>query len=212
MTKISLTFPDPVSSPVPLWQFFGADNPRDYSIEHGVGTPDVLPLLDRNMEITREWQWYIRALNPNMSAEQVSALLGPQKAFTNRDPSEPVADWILGENLSAQLPKFPKVFTCGYNCHSGRAEGNELIVTTLNGNHPPPDAGLVNPQSHPWFFFHATIVRVRNSIESRYPFPQGAAAWGYGQPYVYMPLVARFEVRVPLSSIRAVNVFFLPYT
>jgi len=207
--------PPLIPSPVPLWQFLGGDNPRQYSIEHGVGTPDVLPLLSMSMEITREWQWYIRAMNPGMAPEQASALLGDQKAFTNNNgfgnPDEPRANWILGENLTAPLPKFPKVFTCGFACHTGREEGDELVVTTFNGNNPPPDINLINPGSHPWLFFHATVVKVSSTTEARYPFPNGQPTWGVNVPAVWMPLVSRFEVRYPLAKMRKVSGYVLPY-
>lgn len=204
--------PDPVPPPTDtdadLYQFLpdldmspNASNPRKWSIDHGVGAPDVLPLADRSMIFTPPWQAFVRAINPNMTVNHVNALYGPSKAYFNRQSDNPGANYIM-----------PKTFTSGWACHEGIVSGNELIVHTLDGNASPPDIAKVNPQTRPHLFFHATIVRIRNGREARYPFPNGKPAWGYSGNYIFMPFTSRFELRVPLSKVKKVSEYILPYT
>src|SRR3972149_3003773 len=57
--------------------------------------PAVHPLLpnsDHKVELTEQWQYFIRAANWGMTLQYVSSLFGAKKAFTNRDPDDLRAD------------------------------------------------------------------------------------------------------------------------
>lgn len=200
--------PPPPDTDADLYQFLpdldmspNASNPRTWSRDHGVGTPDVLPLADRSMIFTPEWRAFVRAANPNMTVNHVNALYGKSKAYFNRQSDNSNPNYIM-----------PKTFTSGYSCHKGIVSGDKLIVHTLDGNLPPPDIAKVNPKTRPHLFFHATIVRIRNGREARYPFPNGKPAWDYSGNYIFMPFTSRFELKVPLSKVRKASEYVLPYT
>lgn len=214
-----------------LWQFKPAPGPRGqariWSEERGnvSGAPDIWQLgvgAGKRVELTRAWQLFLAALNPNMPLERVSALLGDAVAFTNKTGfgDTPYQNWLTNENTNSNypdgrpmLPSFDKVRTCSYACHTGRIEGNELVLNILDGNLSPPDISQVNPLTHPHLFFYASIVYVdQNGVErSRLPFQQSAPAWGHDRKVTVMPLVSNYQIRVPLSMVEKVDTYSLPY-
>jgi hypothetical protein len=203
--------------PVPLWQHkddigvHGA--PRDCA-----PCPAVFPMHDSRVEVTKQWQFFIGAINYNMPLKHVAALFGPAKAFTNRNRNDRRADHLLGENLNRPNPDFDKVRTCSLSVMTGTVSGENLIVTMLDGSQPPPlkegksypervkeinpEDYLYTPRTHRHFFFAANIINRRGKTV---PFPNGALYdWmNDGRPYVWMPHVARsqFKVLYPLSNL-----------
>ncbi|HET9587999.1 MAG TPA: hypothetical protein VFO91_04335 [Anaerolineales bacterium] len=180
--------------------------------------PAVFPMQDTRVTVTRQWQFFIRAINYKMSLRHVAALFGPQKAFTNRNPSDLRADHLRGENLDRPDPDFDKVRTCALSVMTGEASGDDLIVTMLDGSQPPPlkegrrypervedinpNDYLFTPWTHRHFFFAANIIKPDGKTV---PFPNGASYdWmGDRKQYSWMPHVSRFEVRYPLSNLIA---------
>lgn len=218
----------PEPSGMPLYQFLPASNPRAAAtrdaIAQGkpsVGYPDIIPLADgvQRVQLTKEWQLYIAAINPNMEKRHVAGLLGNAVAFCNGTGfgDEPRQNWLTGEDLrSSLLPSFDKVRTCSYACHTGRIEGSELVLSILDGSAPPPSISQINPKSHPHLFFHATIVWMdSNGTElGRKPFVNKRAVapeWGYNFEVTLMPLVSCVGIRVPLSRVQPVTGYQLPY-
>ena len=203
--------PPPKPSPVPLWQFKQSPNPLSAAQTLG-SAPDVVVLATGlgRVTVTREWQLHIRDINYGMLSNNVWMLFGTQKAFCNAD-SDPRQNWIEGKDLGATaLPQFDKDRTCGLACHTGIVEGDYLRVTTFNGNYSPPPLSEINPRTHPWLYFHATIVYRDGKVA---PFPQAAPApeWGYTRNVVLMPLVATHPILYPLSLVTKVNSYRLPY-
>lgn len=213
----------------PLFQFKPVSNPRITATQAAIangeskhGFPDIIPLgvgEGPRVDLTREWQLFIADLNPNMTREKVSAFLSGAVAFTNKTSwgvGETVyQNWLLNEDIEGgnPLPQFDKVRTCSYAIHSGVVEGGELVLNVLNGNLPPPMISEINPLSHPHLFFYATIVWMdTNGRElSRVPFQQRAKAWGHNFEVTVMPLVSKYQVRVPLSAVEAVPAYSLPF-
>jgi hypothetical protein len=181
------------------------------------GAPEVFPMLDRPMAITRQWQYYCRAINYGMSIQHVSALFGTSKAFTNGNGwnhNEPRANWLLVENLNSPLPKFSKVYTCGGSLLTGVVSGTDLIVRVMDGTQEPPlkpgrtypqnveqidpDDYAFMPRTHPWMFLVATNVKGTGTV---FPFANGGIyPWreNGGRQYTFLPHVSNFEVRYPL--------------
>ena len=184
------------------------------------GCPAVFDLVDGyKIELTRDWQFYIRAINYAMTAHHVSALFGDSKAFCNGSGlggTVPRADWIMNENTNRENPSFDKVRTCARSILSGTVEGNELIINAMDGSHPPPlkagrayptrledvdlDDYLFNPQDHRWMFLVANNIGEDGGI---FPFDNGGRyAWTEEQrPYTFLPHVARGMVRYPLNNL-----------
>lgn len=173
--------------------------------------PAVWTLNEPNTKVkmTKSWQFYLRAMNYNMPLQHVAALLDFTKAFANGtgfgDSTDPRANWILGENLTAPLPQLDKDRDCSRNLVTGAKLGDRLTIRTLDGNNPPPlkpgrthpqtmdqvdiDDYLYNPKDHPWLFVVANIVNTRGEVV---PFPNGALySWtNDNTPYTFFPLVS----------------------
>ena len=221
---------------IPLWRMKPSGDPRWAAWQAALkfeqkkhGFPDILPIgtgEGKRVDLTREWQRYLMAINPRMTPRDVSALLNYQVAFTNGTsfgkPDTPYQNWILNRDTTSKksngdplLPQFDKVRTCAYACHTGVVVGNQLKLTVLNGNNPPPSIAQVNPKSHPHLFFHATIVWMDNNNNelSRVPFEQRAIApeWGYNFEVTMMPLVSCYDIFMPLDEVERVSAYSLPY-
>jgi hypothetical protein len=193
---------------VPLWQLKAAPAPRFAAKELG-SAPDVVIFSTGygRVNLTKEWQLFIRYINPNMKLGNVSALLGDAKAFTNGTGFPGKANYLLWEELDKGLPQFDKDRSCSFACHTGVVEGNNLRLTIMDGNKPPPNDA--NPQTHPWLFFHATMVYDGGTVDA---FPHGAPGWGLTRNCVWMPLVATHALFVPLTNVTSVSSYLLPYS
>lgn len=228
MIKAKLTIPS--NNKVPLWVMLPASNPRiaarDAAIkfsEPNHGFPDIIPIAEgvKRVILTEKWQLYIYQINPNMELSRVSGLLGDAVAFTNKtglgSEETPRRDYLKRENLnSTHYPKFDKVRTCSYACHTGEIIENQLKLTTLDGNIDPPDIKDINPLSHPHLFFHATIVWMDTNGKElkRSPFVNKRAKapqWGYNFEVTIMPLVSCVPVYIDLDLVKRVDQYILPY-
>jgi hypothetical protein len=209
---------------LPLWQHMddhelGKDRPHP-------GDPAVFLFEESEaarVDLTKEWQFFIRAINYKMPPDKVSAIFGNLKAFCNHtglgDAAHPRADFIQGENLNSPLPQLDKVRTCALSVMTGVVEGEHLVVEMMNGSQPPPlkpgrvqpqrieeidpDAYLFTPWSNRYLFFAANRS-VRGGRETK-PFAHGAI-YDYtldGRPYTWLPHVkpAGLKVRYPLSRL-----------
>lgn len=178
------------------------------------GDPDTL--------LTRQWQYYLYAINQGMTLNQISSLMGPEKALTNTMPGTHWLNYLTGENLSdpdAKLPRLDKLRTFSRNVHTGvEVDGKYLRVKTMDGNYAPPlkpgrtqphtlaevnlDDYLYNPRDNREMFLVCNNVRSdleRGSIV--FPFAHGLVYDWTGTPdiYTFFPLVSWFpEILSPL--------------
>jgi hypothetical protein len=202
---------------VPLWQHKD-DRGALNEIRECAPCPAVFMMHEHRVKITKQWQFFIRAINPGMSVQHIAALFGPTKAFTNRPRNDARANHLMGTKLSRPDPEFDKVRTCALSVLTGTVSGKHLIVTMLDGSQEPPlkegrsypervedinpDDYLFTPQTHRHLFFAANIIRRDGRTV---PFPKGAVYdWtNDGKPYTWLPHVKRgqVEVRYPLSKL-----------
>ncbi len=228
--KISSAGAAAVSSSEPLWRHkndfeLGVNAPtRTFGELKAV--PEVYTLDDRGMALTKQWQFFIYAINFHMDIKKISAIFGTRRAFTNKKgfpskPNDPLrADWILGENLDAPNPEFDKTRTCARSVMTGTVVGNKLRLKMLDGNLPPPlkqgrtypekiqdvdpDDYLYLPWTHRYYFFAANTVDVRGETS---PFPKGGNykdLIGDNRMYTWLPHVTKFQVLYPLSMLEKV--------
>jgi hypothetical protein len=190
------------------------------------GCPAVMTLLEPPLKVRldRHWMFFIRAINQAMDVEHVSAIFGPQKAFTNHSPDAVFADYLLGKNLDQADNYFDKDRTCVRSVMTGQVSGDYLILETLDGNDPPPlkpgrrypqrvqdiqlDDYLYNPRDHRWLFFAANNVKSKpGGSSSISPFDHGGIYdWtGDGRMYTWLPLVSRHQIYYPLSRLRKLS-------
>ncbi len=209
--------PSTSGTSIPLWQHQD-DRGALKKIRKCAPCPAVFTMHEHRVKITKQWQFFIRAINPGMSLQHVAALFGPTKAFTNRARNDSRASYLTGTKLSRPDPEFDKVRTCALSVLTGVESGEDLIVTMLDGSQEPPlkegrsyperveeihlDDYLFTPQTHRHLFFVANIIRRDGRT---LPFPHGAVYdWTHdGKPYTWLPHVKRghVEVRYPLSKL-----------
>ena len=203
--------------PVPLWQHRD-DRGALKRVRKCAPCPAGFMMHEHRVQITRQWQFFIRAINPGMSLQHVAALFGPTKAFTNRARKDSRANHLMGTKLNRPDPEFDKVRTCALSVLTGIVSGEDLILTMLDGSQEPPlkvgriypetvedinlDDYLFIPQTHRHFFFAANIIRRDGRTV---PFPHGASYdWmNDDRTYTWLPHVkrAQFEVRYPLTRL-----------
>ena len=189
--------------------------------------PAVWVMLDDpHALLTRQWQYYLRAINYNMTLENVYLLLDDHLAFANDtcfpsldDPGER-ADFFFNRNTGGKAPGLNKVRTTSRSVLTGVEEGGFLRVTTFDSRSLPPlkpgrsypqDISEVNPddyaimpETHPWMFMVANIVNRREEVV---PFPRGALyPWFEGgtTPVTFLPHISNYgwgPVRYPLANL-----------
>src|SRR5688572_15461171 len=183
--------------------------------------PAIVNLLAQPVTMTRDWQYYIRAINRGMTRQHVSAIFEYKKAFANGtgtgDSTDPRRDYILSENLDADKDiQMDKVRTCVRSTHTGVANDTVLRLLTLDGNQPPPmkpgkrhpqtldeirlEDYLYQPRTHRWLFFAANNIGGDGQVTA---FAHGAIYEWFGDRQVtWLPLVSRFPVSISLQYVR----------
>lgn len=187
--------------------------------------PAVFTLKDDpHAVIGEQWQYYLRAINYNMTIENAYLLLDTGLAFANgtgfRQDGDPRADWFHRRDLTKSPPNLDKIRTCSRSVLTGTVAGEYLRVTLFDSRQPPPlkpgrsyptkmedirpDDYLYTPQTHPWMFLTANIVNRSGEVVQ---FPRGAVySWtGDGAPRSFVPHVANLgygDVLYPLSKLR----------
>jgi hypothetical protein len=170
--------------------------------------PMVFHFRETVLPISREWQWYLIAINPGMALNAVAHLLMDGVAFCNNTglnmPGDPRQNWITNEDLtSSRLPAWSKCFTCGDNL----VQIIDGIITAFDGSKPPPlkpgytwpmsreqalnpEIYRYMPQSYPHMFFAAHTT---GTDFHAHPFPNGALYPWYMDgktPVSFLPHVA----------------------
>lgn len=238
MTHIRINLTKAASSPIPQLYMHKEDKDTGiFSSTSGVrscasppegGCPAVFVLKEprAKTQLTKDWQFYIRAINYAMSLENVFLLLDNHLAFANNTGFESLSnpgkkDYFFGRTEFVELPRFDKDRTCSRNLLSGVVVGDKLRVTVMDGNQPPPmkegkprpqriedvrfEDYLYNPRDHRWMFVVANRVTTKPGGQTSVaPFPRGAVyPWtGDGQNYSFLPLVSREEILYPLKYLK----------
>lgn len=186
------------------------------------GAPQVFTLLEQSVSVTRQWQYFIRAINCNMQIERVSAIFGWFRAFCNKkglgNPDDPRADYLLSESTTSPNPQFDKVRTCARSVLAGVESQDDLMVHTLDGRQPPKlkagraypqrveninlDDYFYSPRTHPWLFFTANNVQPDGDTV---PFSDDGGVYGDwmgdNRPYTFLPHVSGSTVWYPKSKL-----------
>lgn len=146
MTRITIRAGRRASVPSPTTSFsFGIVpymHKEDRQVFGGIrgcaSCPAVFVLKDDNhVSITKQWQYYLLAINPSMTLENVFLLLDNNLAFTNstgfRNDGDPRADYFHNRNTTdgSKPPQFDKVRTCSRNSLTG-VEQYSLVQALKN--------------------------------------------------------------------------------
>jgi hypothetical protein len=129
--KIETYDPDTPPAPAPV-QWYMQKEDRDVfgSIRSCAPCPAVFVMKDdQHAKITQQWQYYIRAINYNMSLKYVYRLLVDDLAFANRTGFQSMdkpgrADYFFNRDLHLDPPQFDKVRTTSRSVLSGTEEFN----------------------------------------------------------------------------------------
>jgi hypothetical protein len=215
----------PVVVRPPLWMHLEDKAAQGY-IRACAPCPAVWTLKDDPHALLGEqWQYYLRAINHNMTLENVYLLMDDHLAFANDTGFSSLdnpgrADYFFRRDLSEKPPALNKVRTCSRNVLTGTVVGDKLRVTLFDSRQPPPlkagrvypskvedvklDDYLYRPETHPWLFMTANIVNRAGEVVQ---FPRGAAYPWTGDTTIrsFLPHIANFEygeVLYPLSRLR----------
>jgi hypothetical protein len=201
------------------------------------GCPAVFVLNEPHtkVEITRDWQFYLVAMNYDMTLENVSLLLHYHLAFCNNTgfgkEGEPRRDYILNKNLTArELPRFDKDRTCSRNTLTGTVVGDKLRLKLFDGNKPPPmkpgrplprnladvrfEDYLYNPRDNREMFIVANRVTTKPGGQSSVaPFPRGGYyPWtGDDKQYSFLPHISDEVIDYPLQYLQKTTGINSPY-
>ncbi|RPJ76049.1 MAG: hypothetical protein EHM20_08030 [Alphaproteobacteria bacterium] len=207
-----------------------------YPAENTNGCPGVVPLRDEaTMRLDKHWQFYLIAINPGMRLEQVSALLGHYRALANGTgfgrPGNPKANYILGKNLDSPLPAFDKDRTFIRSIHTGTENNGMVLLNSFDGTKPQPlKPGKIYPNAveqinrNDYLFLpetHRYMFCIPNNIKAlaggRYkvfPFDPDGGVYGWmgnSDPHVFIPIVSRERLSIPLERLWRVNSYQSPY-
>lgn len=171
---------------------------RKVVLDTGEPMPEVFQVLpEQKTPLTRQWQYFWRALCHEMTDIQWRKLLHFRRAFTNlqgyyRD-GDPRVDYVNGLDIGAPLPKIETLL-----CGGAKVRGTETIykgvphlkLETLDGTLPPPAASWVLKSD--WLWFEAVSVRPDGKTQSfsLSPYPER------------VPLVAMGDAYFPMSGLR----------
>lgn len=199
------------------------------------GCPAVFTLLTPPLKVNldKNWQFFLIAINYNMTLENISLILDTHLAFCNDSGfrSGELRNFILGKDLNGvdekgrpAYPRFDKDRTCSRNLLSGEVVGDLLRLSTMDGNQPPImkpgkkhpqtiadirlEDYMYNPKDHPWMFVVANRVTVKSGgVTSIAPFPRGAQyPWtGNVNNYTFIPLVSRHQIYYPLKYLERLD-------
>jgi hypothetical protein len=230
LTKRVIVFSDgtyKTESPTDLQLYQLGDDPKTIGeirdCAYG-GCPAVVPLHDApDTEFTKDWQFYLVAINIGMRINNISNLMDNEAALFNHHGVGKGGrrNYLLGDNLSAdQNPRTPKLISFCLNTHAGRDDGKFVYLQTMNGRNPPPmksgkprpqtiseivpEDYLYLPQTHRHLFVDCTNVRWQPKTNS---LQYGSWAngivrdWiGDGRLHTFFPLVSVFEeIKTPIS-------------
>ena len=192
--------------------------------------PAVMVLKDDpHTLLSRQWQYYIRAINYNMTLENVYLLEDDHLAFNNNtgyptlDNPGDRADWFFNRNLGGKDVQMDKVRTTSRSVLTGVEDGNELIVMMFDSRELPPlkpgrmypmdiiqvnpDDYAIMPETHPHMFLVANIVNRREEVVQ---FPRGATYPWFEDgrtPVSFLPHIHNYKygpIRYPLSKLEKI--------
>lgn len=128
----------PVLPPV-QWYMQKEDRDVFGSIRTCAPCPAIFVMKDdQHAKMTQQWQYYLRAINYNMTLENVYLLLDWKLAFANRtgfrNPDSPKADFFHNRDLSFPDPSLDKVRTTSRSVMTG-SEQFSLVQSVLDASH-----------------------------------------------------------------------------
>ena len=165
-----------------------------------LGMPEVIPpenpyAIDMTKEIQQMSFNLMKHFNPAITQQQWSKVHEHNIAFTNyqgfKKPGDPRANFILGEDLNKELPKYDKAGRiCGGTFLRGEVREDKLVcipgVHGIDSTKPLPPLQTIVDNN--WYFYAISFHAKR--VEH---FPQGQ-----GGP-VAIPFIFDREVQFPLS-------------
>lgn len=223
--KISVTT-SAITQPVPPVQLYMQK--EDTGVFGGIRSCAPCPAVfvlktEPHVFLTKQWQYFLIAINYSMDLGSVASLLHYRYAFCNftgfGDPTDLRANFITGHNMFYKSPQFDKVRTCSRNVLTGTEVGGFLKVKTFDSRNPPPlkpgkdypktiseinpDDYLFMPRTHREMFLVANVVMSDGRVMQ---FPRGGLyEWtGDNDPYSFLPHISNPDygsVLYPLKNL-----------
>ena len=177
------------------------------------GMPEVTPPIESvAIEMTEAIQvmsYDLMSENPYINPKSWTRVHDHDRAFTNFNgfdkPGDPRRNYITGEDLNAELPKYDKAQrVCGGSFIRGEVRGDRLVcIPSVHGidakvGMPPVSAILANN-----WFIHAVSIGVNDESAISH-FPQG------GGGAVLIPFIFDREIEFPLAFFERWERDYLP--
>jgi hypothetical protein len=221
---VTVTFPSFTPPPsVSLFQLkarpgeSGEPDPRKtakelYERGNNDGAPDVLKLGDKGRVVfTRAWQEYLVAINPNMTARQVAAIMDDRRWGFNGTGIPKHYNYIENNPGDGADPYTDKDRSMAWNIHAGKVSGGDLILQMFDGTKSPPPLSDISPQTHPYMYVVLTVVYYNGTFWYNSEWSQAAPVPGYAKNVTLFPLIANQEIRYPLDKVVQVDKWRIPY-
>lgn len=179
------------------------------------GCPAVMVLNDAPDTIfTKQWQYFVYAINPGMSLAAVVALMGDAKALFNNTgfgSGTEFNNYLTGNINRGRDPRLDKLRTFARATHAVMDyDDTRYKVLTFDGNKPPPlvdgatypntlaevrlDIYKYTPQRAPWMFMACNNIKNKpGGLTSISPFANGAYyPWTVtpNEQFSFFPLVS----------------------
>lgn len=163
MTHIQIninSIPTEITPPPEPIQLYQLKEDREVlgGIRSCASCPAVFTLKDDpHVVMTEQWQYYLRAINYNMTVNDVYLLLDKSLAFANgtgfRNPNDPRADYFHRINLNYPPPNLDKVRSCSRSVVTGVEQFSlaqsvnglkTMLPAFLSGKKPILSSGLAS--------------------------------------------------------------------
>ena len=114
---------------------------RKEIVDAGVARPEIYRCRpDQTTPIGESHQWLWRWINPELSPEKACTLYGNSLAWTNQSGFPGRRNYILGRELTAQLPNFHAPLLNGGQIVEGERIGDIVYIKSLLISDPVPTA------------------------------------------------------------------------
>ena len=202
------------------------------------GCPGVMPLPDERSAgpdtiFSKQWQFYVYAINLGMSLNAIIVLMGDSKALFNNTGfggSEQFNNYLTGNIGYPKDPRLDKLRTFGLNTHACKPVEGGLQLLTMDGTKNPalkpgktypnslqeinPEDYLYLPKTHRWLFLDCNNVKWKPDGSLGYgPFANGILRdWlPDNRIHSFFPLVSTRINICPISDWNKVTSFPSPF-
>lgn len=183
---------------------YGGDGYRLGPVRGSAPTPEVYRVYpDQTTPIGEAHQWLWRNLNPLLSDDKWSRLLGNAYAFTNNTGFPGRHDYVNNRDVDKELPRFHAALVCGGAILEGQELNGKVWIKSILISDPVPMAADV--LADPGLWFYGTNVGADGYIS----FMQKKGMDDFYHTIV-VPLLTKVPVYLPTNELHKLPAGFFP--